>query len=314
MKYFYYFFTILYAINLTYSQTSEENELRFLSNKYYLSPDYIIYNIITYNGNCVSGNGYGSSLTQQRCGFSDNLSWKFLNIFARDSFHIITSNLFAMDNYNEKVVNGNPVIGYVRRKGKNQQWEKENVDNGIYFRLRLTDTQYCLDNGNSSKVGTSFIIWECDLNNRNQWFSRQELFPQSDKLYNIVTRQGFCISLISKKIAVHRCGNSSDLLWKFEQRKNEFIIQDKDGNVMDNSEANLRDGNSIVNFGRDEKYEVIKNWNIIPVNNGFYFVLRVAETNFCLDNENSDRPGTHIIFRECNINNKNQWFFLIISR
>ena len=46
MKYLYYLFTILYAINLTYSQTTEENELRFLTNKRDNDFDFKYYNII----------------------------------------------------------------------------------------------------------------------------------------------------------------------------------------------------------------------------------------------------------------------------
>ena len=312
MKYLYYLFTILYALNLTYSQTTEENELRFLTNK--RKPNLIIYNIITYNGNCVSGNTWGSSLTKQRCGFSQNLTWRFIETWDfSGSYYIQNSNDLVIDNDNEKQVNGNPVIGYSLKQMIHQLWHIESADDKTYFMLRLYRTKYCLDNGNSPKVGTSFIIWECDKNNKNQWFTRQKSYPQSDKFYNIVTNKGFCISLKSGKLSTHRCGNSSDLLWKFNQNENEFKIQDKDGLAMDNSEANLADGNNIESFNRDIKPEINSNWNIETVNNGFYFRLRVVKTEFCLDNEKSDKLGTNIIFRLCNSNNKNQWFYLMIS-
>ena len=315
MKYLiiHFLFTVLYTINLTYSQTTEEKELKFLSNKFTtenLNQNSFrgdqIYNIISKTGFCIYENGINNRLTQQECGFSGHLSWRFYKAID-NQYYIMNRDGLFIDNYQDNIVNNNPVIGYIRKNSSNQLWKLEYVNNGLFVRLRLSNTQYCLDNGNSSKAGTNYVIWECNINNTNQWFNFQVILPKPDRFYNIVTGEGLCLSINRfQKLTQISCGHSADLIWRFIKTENGYIIENQKNLVIDNSQSKLVNGNSVVGFIRNSNQNQI--WNIESNNNGFYFNIRLYNTPFCLDNVDFTRTGTYLLIWLCDSTKKSQSF------
>jgi hypothetical protein len=320
MKYLiiYFIFIILNSINLTYSQSqiTEEKELEFLSEKFstenknnYFSHNKIFYNIISKTGFCISANSINFRLTQKECGFSENISWSIEN---KGSEFLFTNQIgIVIDNSQAKVINGNHVIGNYKKNDSNQKWIVESTKHG-YSRLRLSNTQFCLDNGDSSKAGTNYVIWVCNVDNTNQWFYIRELLPKPYAFYNIVSKSGLCLSSINKlgKLNQLLCGNSADLIWRFDETEDGYIIQSKNGFVIDNSKYKLINGNDVIGYTRQTIPKQNQIWNIGSVNNGIYINLRLYNTPFCVDYGNSSRDGTNYVLWQCDLNNKNQWFYL----
>lgn len=194
----YLLFSILYLIKLTnsqISQTTEKKELEFLSSKLNTEtetenqiqneiPNTILkskpkknYQIVSQNEFCLSSNGQGNNLVQTKCkNFKKKLIWEIKDKFIFEKVNIIYNDDVIMENSDASLYNGNPVIGNSKRKGlsNRQLWKIESVNNGQSVSIRLQGTQYCLDNNNSQKAGTNYVIWECNKNNINQWFQLRE--------------------------------------------------------------------------------------------------------------------------------------------
>lgn len=176
--YVYYLIAILYSINLTYSQKTagEEKELEFLSSKLTTNSHPIIrsanYLLITHLGLCVSANGNGKKITQENCGTGkgpNNLHWRAIHTYSETKYYFHNYDV-CLDNFEEKKINGNPIVGYSVNDSSSQYWHVESANNGESIRLRFENSEFCLDNNNSNKEGTEMIIWECNINNSNQWF------------------------------------------------------------------------------------------------------------------------------------------------
>lgn len=129
-------------------------------------------NLIGNTGFCVSSRNYNGRLVQQVCGTTSDLLWKKVKI--GNNYLFVAQNKLVLDNSGSKTNNGNPVLGYKRHNGLNQQWQIINFKFGKIL-LRNAQSNKCLDDTGNPRIGGFYHIWSCFIYNQNQWFEYKKI-------------------------------------------------------------------------------------------------------------------------------------------
>jgi hypothetical protein len=207
------------------------------------------FNIVGKTGLCVSARNYKGKLTQQTCGFGDDLLWTTEK--CKNGLIIKNKTGRVMDNHREKGNNGNPTYSWSKNENPSQIWKIEKVRYGYVHFINLQNGK-CFDDAEIVGINRTYQIWSCIKGNRNQWFRLKA--PSSPIIpkgwFHIVDpKTEKCMSTINKssiKLKKRNCGNGDDLLWIAEFYKNRLIIKNKTGVVMENYKNINRENNPIV--------------------------------------------------------------------
>merc|ERR1711957_569500 len=122
---------------------------------------------------------------------------------------------------------------------------------------------------------------------------------------NIVSHSGLCVASRLKNGALtqQKCTSRDNLLWKVEEYKNGFVIENKTKRVMYNS------GNGMLGYVRNNSWQSI--WSIESVMHGKYITFRnIHRKTYCLDDYGKHVKNNKYRTFACSNENKNQWFLL----
>merc|ERR1711957_1046722 len=164
-------------------------------------------------------------------------------------------------------------------------------------------TKKCL----ASKDKKSYKIMTCDNKEEDQWF----LLEAPKKLdlpkgwINIVSYSGLCVASRLKNGALtqQNCTSRDNLLWKVEEYKNGFVIENKTKRVMYNS------GNGMLGYVRNNSWQSI--WSIESVMHGKYITFRnIHRKTYCLDDYGKHVKNNKYRTFACSNENNDQWFLL----
>merc|ERR1711957_96141 len=257
------------------------------------------FNIIGKTGLCVAARNNNSNLVQVNCGNVEDLLWKVEKL--EDGLKITNKTKRQMD------AMGARVYGYVKQNVNRQVWAIESVNNGKHVTFRNYIQNKCLDDKGKADNNKPYEMAKCDGKSKDQWF----LLEAPKKLdlpkgwINIVSHSGLCVASRLKNGALtqQNCGDRDNLLWKVEEYKNGFVIENATKRVMYNS------GNNMLGYVRNNSWQSI--WSIESVMHGKYITFRnIHRKTYCLDDY-----GKHVINNKyrtlaCSSENKNQWFLL----
>merc|ERR1712160_37094 len=202
---------------------------------------------------------------------------------------------------------GTRVYGYVKQNVNRQVWAIESVNNGKHVTFRNYKQNKCLDDTGKADNNKPYRMWKCDNENKDQWF----LLEAPKKLdlpkgwINIVSHSGLCVASRLKNGALtqQKCTSRDNLLWKVEEYKNGFVIENKTKRVMYNS------GNSMLGYVRNNRWQSI--WSIESVMHGKYITFRnIHRKTYCLDDYGKHAINLKYRTFACSNENKNQWFLL----
>merc|ERR1712166_1066882 len=240
------------------------------------------FNIIGKTGLCVAARNNNSNLVQVNCGNVEDLLWKVEKL--EDGLKITNKNKRQMD------AMGARVYGYVKQNVNRQVWAIESVNNGKHVTFRNYIQNKCLDD-----------------KSKDQWF----LLEAPKKLdlpkgwINIVSHSGLCVAsrLKNGDLTQQNCGDRDNLLWKVEEYKNGFVIENATKRVMYNS------GNNMLGYVRNNSWQSI--WSIESVMHGKYITFRnIHRKTYCLDDYGKHVKNNKFRTFACSNENKNQWFLL----
>merc|ERR1711957_629503 len=227
------------------------------------------------------GRNNNSYLVQVNCGDVQDLLWTVEK--KADGLIIKNKTKRQMD------AMGAQVYGYVRQVTPRQRWAIESVNDGKHV-----NNQH-------------YRMWKCDNENKGQWFT----FAEPKKLalpegwFNIVGHSGLCVAarLQNGSLTQQNCTSRDSLLWKAEEYKNGYVIQNKTERVMYNS------GNSMLGYTRNNAVGSI--WSIESVMHGKYITFRIINRKtYCLDDTGKHKKNLLYRTFACSNENKNQWFLL----
>merc|ERR1712166_489985 len=257
------------------------------------------FNIIGKTGLCVAARNNNSNLVQVNCGEFEDLLWKTEKL--EDGIKITNKTKRQMD------AMGARVYGYVKQNTPRQVWAIESVNNGKHVTFRNYKKNKCLDDTGKADNNKPYRMWKCDNENKDQWF----LLEAPKKLdlpkgwINIVSHSGLCVASRLKNGALtqQNCTSRDNLLWKVEEYKNGFVIENKTKRVMYNS------GNSMLGYVRNNRWQSI--WSIESVGHGKYITFRnIYRKTYCLDDYGKHAINLKYRTFACSNENKNQWFLL----
>lgn len=126
------------------------------------------FNIVDKYGTCMSAKHNGN-LTKEKCGNDNGTLWAFIPY--KIGYLMLSKTGRVMDNYDNKTNNGNKTISYKRHNQDNQMWRIEATKNGK-IRIKNVQCNKCIDD-TSQKTNNFYHIWDCDKNNKNQFFTIQ---------------------------------------------------------------------------------------------------------------------------------------------
>merc|ERR1712032_1521655 len=216
-----------------------------------------------------------------------------------------------MDNSGSRNRNGNPVIGYRRHNKGNQLWVPQFVG-GNRFILRNPQTNRCLDNTGRARAGRHYHIWACNARNKNQWFTimapnRRPVRPtrpvrrMPNNYLHLRGPRGLCVGATRKngaRLFQGHCRYNSQFLWRFYPVRNQYLLINRGGLVMDNSGSRNRNGNPVIGYRRHNKGNQL--W-VPQFVGGNRFILRNPQTNSSNDNNSNNNNDNN----NNNNNNKN---------
>jgi len=110
-------------------------------------------NFVGDTGLCVTENGKGNKVSQQKCTKKGNNFWKFKKV-ANELYTIFSKNGQALTNQSSIKKNGNPIISMEDQKGKNQVWNVIPLPNGKIL-LRNPEAAKCIDIDGNIKEGAA---------------------------------------------------------------------------------------------------------------------------------------------------------------
>merc|ERR1712160_109946 len=214
------------------------------------------FNIIGKTGLCVAARNNNSNLVQVNCGEFEDLLWKTEKL--EDGLKITNKTKRQMD------AMGARVYGYVKQNTDRQVWAIESVNNGKHVAFRNYKKNKCLDDTGKADNNKPYRMWKCDNENKDQWFLLEA--PKKLELpkgwINIVSHSGLCVAsrLKNGSLTQQKCTSRDNLLWKVEEYKNGFVIENKTKRVMYNS------GNGMLGYVRNNSWQSI--WSIESVMHG----------------------------------------------
>merc|ERR1711957_952589 len=257
------------------------------------------FNIVGRTGLCVAARNNNSYLVQVNCGDVQDLMWTVEK--RADGLIIKNKTKRQMD------AMGAQVYGYVRQVTPRQRWAIESVNDGKHVTFRNYIQNKCVDDNGKPDNNQHYRMWKCDNENKGQWFT----FAEPKKLalpegwFNIVGYHGLCVAarLQNGNLTHQNCTSRDSLLWKAEEYKNGYVIQNKTKRVMYNS------GNSMLGYTRNNSWQTI--WSIESVMHGKYITFRnIYRKTYCLDDTGKHKKNLLYRTFACSNENKNQWFLL----
>jgi hypothetical protein len=217
--------------------------------------------------------------------------------------------------------NGGQIYAWSRHNGSNQMWDVFN-NRRRKFMIKNVRSSKCLDNTGKIRRGRGYHQWSCSSGNKNQQFylidPRQKRRRPASRIQRISYPKGWgrikgpgnlCVYATRRKITQGSCsGNNS--LWRFfkKGRRNEFVVQSKNGRVLDVYGGRTNKGVTIIagnKHGRDNQ-----RWSFIKFRKG-NFLLRNVRSKKCIDNTGSIRRGRRYHQWYCSKRNRNQWFSFV---
>merc|ERR1711957_1052809 len=273
----------------TNSMPSEENEQSNIPTGWF--------NIVGKTGLCVSARNNNSFLVQANCGEAAELLWKTDK--TDKGLKIANKTKRQMD------AMGASGYGYVKQNTPRQIWTIETVNNGKHVTFRNKNKK-CLEAVEAKNNGHYKIV-TCDAYSEDQWFSLEapKKLALPEGWFNIVGQSGLCVAarLQNGSLTQQNCTSRDSLLWKAEEYKNGYVIQNKTERVMYNS------GNSMLGYTRNNAVQSI--WSIESVMHGKYITFRnIYRKTYCLDDTGIHKKNLLYRTFACSNDNKNQWFLL----
>merc|ERR1711957_584766 len=110
------------------------------------------------------------------------------------------------------------------------------------------------------------------------------------------------------RITQASCNWHNSVMWKFIKYRNRWIIQNKNGYVLDNYAFKKNNGAPIYAWNRNNKNN--QKWKIISLGKK-KFELKGNHSNKCLDNTGKAKSGVGYHQWDCNKRNKNQHFSIM---
>merc|ERR1712222_166063 len=182
-----------------------------------------------------------------------------------------------MDNSGQGSDNGNKVLGYMKNNTPAQIWAIENTNDKNWIRIRNIQRNKCFDNSGTTRVGQYYHIWDCEGDNKNQWF--QFTFQEGEVTPN--------------------------MLWVFLPWAGGHLLMSKNGRMMDNDHQGSSNGNKVLGYRRNNTKAQI--WVIESVDNGKSVLIRNVQRNKCFDDTGKPGNGRYYHIWDCSKTNLNQW-------
>merc|ERR1712032_671223 len=124
-------------------------------------------------------------------------------------------------------------------------------------------------------------------------------------------RGNFCIKTgRNQRITQTRCSGKSNVMWRFVKYGGRYIIQNRNGYVLDNYAFKKNNGGPIYAWKRNNKNN--QRWSIISLGRG-KFELRGSHSGKCLDNTGKARNKQPYHQWSCSGGNANQHFQFLRS-
>merc|ERR1711957_776342 len=122
-------------------------------------------------------------------------------------------------------------------------------------------------------------------------------------------RGNFCIKTArNKRVIQSRCTKKNNVLWRFIKFAGRYIIQNKNGYVLDNYAFKKNNGGPI--YAKKRNNQNNQKWSIINLGGG-KFEIKGDHSGKCLDNTGKARAGVGYHQWDCNDGNKNQHFRIV---
>ena len=268
------------------------------------------------NSFCINDTPRGEGLVQGICGQEPKALWRFRSYGGK--YVIIGKSNRVINNKLGLKNDGNQVISMVRHNGYNQKWYVEFLKDGA-FMLKNYYSEKCVDNSDSSKLGSIYIQWECKLGYKNQIFYLIDPFwkpPTLSKLpvdqkiamnlfkmpvgwVNLLGQTGLCVTETGKgtQLQQKKCSEKDENFWRCKKIATDvYTVTSRTGKVLTNNQSLTKNGNPVISWedlkGNNQK------WNVITLSNG-KILLRNPEAAKCLDIDGNVKEGANHILYEC---------------
>lgn len=274
------------------------------------------YVMIKGNGNLCIKTARNQRISQAMCNGNKSVMWTFIKY--RGRYIIQNRNGYVLDNYAFKRNNGGPIYAWKRNNKNNQRWSIINLGGGR-FALRGNHSGKCLDNTGKARKGALYHQWTCNRRNKNQHFriAMPMKFPKVPIPSGYIQIQGpknLCIhAVFHKPLKQGPCNSSKSALWRFNKKGNSYIIQNKEGQVMDVFRS--KTGNRVPIWGWNRSNAANQKWNLIlkkGTRKGYY-LMRNLNSGKCLETRGGARSGKGYQQNPC-VRSSNREFRIIPAR
>ena len=249
------------------------------------------------SGKCIKFKGINTQLELEACSSNNDYAWN-LSFNSVDGSYFICSKIgnYLLENYHDRVSNGNSITASIRNGAVQQQWYLKTVESGnIAFVSK--NTNKCID-FNHKDGKKELTQMDCISKSKNQAFTFQlqsefgvpALIPLNSWLQIIVKANKKCLKFNgrNRQIIQEECSSDDQFLWNISWNSfdNTYFITSKNGNYLFDNYANGQtNGNRI--FAWDRHGGVQQNFNIIPSNDD-YFELTTKGSPKCVTVQNSN--------------------------
>jgi hypothetical protein len=268
-------------------------------------------------GLCVRDiGGNGRKLVEQaRCRTDNSLQWRFVETNGRFKIQNKRSGRFleikTQNNQNE---NGVKFYSGPSSNGNEQLFEVTKIGRKIHL-LKNVLSKKCFDNTGVVRIGNGYHQWDCNRKNRNQHFIlkkikviRRQRPPTG--FVHIRGSAGLCVQTATKKRVTQGPCNGNDSLWRFVQLGKHYIIENRNGQVLDVYGFKENNGAHIYAWNRNNKNN--QRWQYIPLGKG-RFLLKSRSSNKCFDNTGIHRRYVGYHQWKCDKRNGNQIYTTVLS-
>ena len=199
---------IFYIIN-PYKKTTELTKLsvkqKISMRKFKMPSGW--FNFLGDTGLCLTDNGKGKKVSQNKCTKKSNNFWKFVKI-SNELYSIVSKSGTVLTNLQSLKKNGNPIISWDNQKGNNQKWQVLPLANGKIL-LRNPEAAKCVDVDGNIKEDSKHILYECSTDKKMQQFSLKSLSGKSLKAKKE--------KIIKKKLDAKKAAKKVESIFKYKK-------------------------------------------------------------------------------------------------
>jgi hypothetical protein len=193
-------------------------------------------------------------------------------------------------------------------KNKYQQWDC-NKGNSTLLTLRKIAKIEITQNQAKKKITQNQAKKKITQNQAKKKITQRRQRPPRGFVH-IRGSAGLCVQTATKKRVTQGPCNGNDSLWRFVQLGKHYIIENRNGQVLDVYAFKENNGAHIYAWDRNNKNN--QRWQYIPLGNG-RFLLKSRSSNKCFDNTGVHRRGVGYHQWQCDKRNGNQIYTTVLS-